>query len=78
MAGKITGRFNCHGQPAEEEILRKLLDIPTLAVDIPNDDKNLPLHYFAQKYTNLSCYEIGKSLIKKSKFSRKKKEINFM
>jgi hypothetical protein len=28
--------------------VRHLLDVPSLLVDTENDDKNTPLHYFAQ------------------------------
>ena len=40
--------YNCQGHLNEEDIIKRLIDSPNSIVDIENEDKNIPLHYFVQ------------------------------
>jgi hypothetical protein len=55
----------CTKTEEHEMLVRSLLDNPNIVVDVSNEDMNLPLHYFCQKFISPSCQELGKLLIDK-------------
>jgi len=63
--------YYCHGKPMEDETLKMLLDLPSIKVDHTTIDGNTPLHYFAQKFLNTSCTELGETLIRKGSLVNK-------
>eukprot|EP01111_Echinosteliopsis_oligospora_P005792 TRINITY_DN1946_c0_g1_i1.p1 TRINITY_DN1946_c0_g1~~TRINITY_DN1946_c0_g1_i1.p1 ORF type:complete len:635 (+),score=133.12 TRINITY_DN1946_c0_g1_i1:356-2260(+) len=42
---------------SEDKIIVKLLQYEGIDVDVENDDKNRPIHYFCQKYKSPNCSE---------------------
>lgn len=52
------------GSTKDDDILLQLLDFPGIQVDVSNNDSNIPLHYFCQKFSSPSYQKIGLLLIK--------------
>lgn len=66
----------CTGTEADDKILSKLLKCPQIRVDVTNDDRNTPLHYFSQKFLSPSCVEHGEILIKKEPDTVNQRNLN--
>lgn len=50
---------------AEDEILKEVLEYPSIIIDVSSVDGNTPLHYFCQKFLSVSCQELGAMFFKK-------------
>jgi hypothetical protein len=55
----------CLFSDVDDKIVSCLLDHPGINVNLENQDKNTPLHYFCEKFRNPCCTELFKKFINK-------------